>query len=141
MHISGHDDLFTFFYMRKNHRLNSTRRAIYHHKCMRGAKCIRHKLLSFLDNGNRMTEIIQRFHGINIYPNTSVTQKTYQFRVSSSPLMPRYIKRYYPLLAKFFKSVINRRFLLSTKVQLPFLLPSRNGVAQVLYQKRAVRTV
>ena len=95
MYISRQNDLIPCLTAGKHHSLNGGSGSANHKKCMFRAKCLRGKLLRFLDHRNRMTEIVKGLHGIDIQTHTFFSQQLYQLRISPSSLMSRHIKRHH----------------------------------------------
>ena len=71
-------------------------------------KSFRSQLLCLSDDRNRMAQIIQWFHTIDIHTDTLLSQKSCQFRIASPSFMSRHIKRYHSHFPKTFQSFINR---------------------------------
>ena len=94
MYISRQNDLVTCLAAGKHHSLHGRSCSANHKKGMIRTKCFRCQFFCFLDHRNRMTEVIQRLHGIDIQADTFFSQKIRKFRISSSAFMSRYIKRH-----------------------------------------------
>ena len=119
MYISRQDDLVPGLTDRKDHILHCRCRSSYHEKCMRCTKSICCKFFCFPDHWDRMAEIIQWFHWIDIQTYTFFSQKLCKFRISSSSFMSGHIKRNDSLSAKTFQCFINGRMLLFFIIHLP----------------------
>ena len=72
-------------------------------------KSIRGQFFGLFDHGNRMAQIIQRFHGIDINADTPLSQQFYQLRVSAASFMAWHIEGDDPLTAEFFQRLIDGR--------------------------------
>lgn len=73
------------------------------------AEGLSRQFLRLLDDGNRMAEIIQGFHGIHINPHTLLPQKLHQFRIPFSVLMSRNIKGHDPHFPETFQRLVDGR--------------------------------
>ena len=70
------------------------------------------------DHRNRVAEIVQRLHRINIQPHTFLSQQLCKLRISSSSFMSRHIKGNDSLLSETFQCFIYGRMLLSFIIHL-----------------------
>ena len=50
------------------------------------------QLLSLLDDGNRVAQVVQRLHGIYIHAHALLPQKGGKLRRSLAPLMPGHVE-------------------------------------------------
>ena len=64
--ITGNDDLFATGGNGKYHRLHGRGRAADHKECSSCAESFCREFLGFLNDGDRVAEIVQRFHGIDV---------------------------------------------------------------------------
>ena len=64
--ISRNDDLFASGRDGKYHRLNRRSRTAYHKESGSCSECLRREFLGFLDDGDRVAEIVQGLHGIDV---------------------------------------------------------------------------
>jgi hypothetical protein len=76
---------------------------------MGGAKRLRSQLFRASDDGNRMTKVIHRFHGIDVKPDTLLSQQLYQLGISPSAFMTRHIKRNNAHFSKALKRLVDWR--------------------------------
>jgi len=118
MYISRQNDLIPCLADRQDHALHCRCGSSYHKECMRCAKSICCKLLRFSDHRNRVAEIVQRLHRINIQPHTFLSQQLCKLRISSSSFMSRHIKGNDSLLSETFQCFIYGRMLLSFIIHL-----------------------
>ena len=118
MYISRQNDLVPCLTDRQDHALHCRCGSSYHKECMRCAKSICCKLLRFSDHRNRVAEIVQRLHRINIQPHTFLSQQLCKLRISSSSFMSRHIKGNDSLLSETFQCFIYGRMLLSFIIHL-----------------------
>ena len=72
VNIPGQNNLLPFFTGRQHHRLNRRSRAVDHKKGLLSAKGIGCQFLGFFDHRNRMAEIIQRLHRIDVQGHTAL---------------------------------------------------------------------
>ena len=117
VHVAGQNDLVSGFAGGENHALYAAGGAAHHQEGMRRPEGIGRQLLRFLDDRNRMTQIVQRFHGIHIDSHAPFSQQFHQFRISPAAFVPRHIEGDYTLTTEFFQRCINGRFLLTFPVQ------------------------
>ena len=73
--------------------LHGTGRSADHQKGMGGPKGLCCQFFRLADDRNRMTQIIQRFHTVDIDADALFPEESRQFRISPASLMSRYIKR------------------------------------------------
>ena len=106
VHITRQDDLISRLAGREHHALYRRGGPAYHKVRMIRPKRICCQLFRLIDHRDRMAEIVQRFHGIDIQTNTLFPQKRHQFRVAASALVPRHIKRNDTLLTEAFQCLI-----------------------------------
>ena len=92
MYISGKNDLIAVLTDRKHHTLHGTGGTSHHQKCMCRAKCIGRQLLRLSSDRNGVTEVVERFHTVDIHSHTLFSQKFRQFRIPLSVLVSRYIE-------------------------------------------------
>ena len=118
VYISWQNDLIPCLADRQDHALHCRCGSSYHKECMRCAKSICCKLLRFSDHRNRVAEIVQRLHRINIQPHTFLSQQLCKLRISSSSFMSRHIKGNDSLLSETFQCFIYGRMLLSFIIHL-----------------------
>ena len=64
--ITGNDDLFATGGNGKYHRLHGRGRSADHKECSSCTESFCREFLGFLNNGDRVAEIVQRFHGIDV---------------------------------------------------------------------------
>ena len=76
---------------------------------MRKAESFRSHFFRFADNGNRVTEVVQRLHGVYVDADTLLSQQFHQLRISSAPLVAWNIKGYNSIFAEFFQRLIDWR--------------------------------
>ena len=74
VNITRQDDLIPRFAGREHHALYRRSGTAHHKICVVRAKCICRQLLRLIDHGNRMAQIVQRFHGIDIQTDTLFPQ-------------------------------------------------------------------
>ncbi|MPM21768.1 hypothetical protein SDC9_68213 [bioreactor metagenome] len=79
---------------------------------MRGPKRVRRELFRFADNGNRMAEIIERLHGVDVDADALFAQQLNKLRIAAPALMPRHVERYDPLFTELGERLIDGRALL-----------------------------
>ncbi|MPN42718.1 hypothetical protein SDC9_190275 [bioreactor metagenome] len=109
VNISRQDNFIAALAAGKHHRLNRRSRTVNHKIRVRRTKRLGRQRFGVLDDRNRMTEIIQRLHRVNIDADALFTKKISQLGVTPATLMPRHIKGNNPHLFKFFKRLIDRR--------------------------------
>ena len=81
----------------------------YHEISVRRAESVRRQLLRLIYNGYRVTEIVERLHGIYVKTDALLTQKLDKLRVSSAALVSRHIEGNYPLFSESFERLVERR--------------------------------
>ena len=109
MDVSRHDNLIARLAHGQHHVLNRRCSPSDHEKGMLSAERIGCKLLSLLNHRHRMTQIVKRLHGVDIYPDASLPQQVNQLRITPSSLMPRNIERNNSCFSKPLKRLIKRR--------------------------------
>ena len=108
MDVAWQDNLIPPFADGQYHALHGTGRTADHEERMIGAKCFGCQFFRLADDRNRMAEIIQRLHAVDIDADALFSQKRRQFRISPSPLMTRYIKRDNAHITEALQCFINR---------------------------------
>ncbi|MPN37653.1 hypothetical protein SDC9_185173 [bioreactor metagenome] len=112
VNIAGQNNLIPFFAGGEDHALDGGGGAVDHKKSVPGAKSGGSQFFRFLNDGNGMTEVVQRLHGINIQRKAAFPQEIRQFPIALASFVARYVKRHdsHPLKTK--QSFVNRGSLL-----------------------------
>ena len=90
--IAWQDDFIPALAGRQHHALHRARCAAHHQKGVCRAKRIGGQLLGFADDRNRVAEIVQRLHAVDIHTNALLAQKRGQLRIAAPALVPRHVK-------------------------------------------------
>ena len=115
--VARQNDLVPRFARGQDHALHAAGRAAHHQKRLRRAESVCGKVLGVFDDRDRVAEIVQRFHGVDVEADAFFAQKLYEFRVAAAALVARHIERDHALAAEFFQRLIDRRFLLTFQIQ------------------------
>ena len=108
VYVAGKNDLIAAFCYRENHSLHRGGGSSNHQKSVSSAEGFSGQLFGFPDNRNRMTEVIQRFHGVYVHADAFFAEQRDKFRVSASPLMTGNIEGNNPHFSKIFESLVDR---------------------------------
>ena len=97
MYISRNDDLIAACGDSKDHGLYGRGGTAHHEERRFRAKCLRREFFGVLDDGDRVAEIVQGLHGIDVERHGSFTEEFGQLGISAAMLMSGHIKRNDPL--------------------------------------------
>ena len=97
VHIPRDDDLIPAGGDSKDHGLYGRGGTAHHEECRFRAKCLRRKLFRLFDDGDRVAEIVQWLHGIDVERHGALAQKGGQLGIPAAVLMSRHVKRNDPL--------------------------------------------
>ena len=118
MYISGQDDLIPRLAHGQNHALHRTGSPIHHQERMGRAERICGQFLRPADHRHRMSQIVQRFHGIHIQADTFLSKKLCQFRIPPASFMSRHVEGHYPSSPEFFQRLVDRGGFLIIQIHL-----------------------
>ena len=81
--------------------------AAHHQKRVGSAERIGGQLLGLADDRNRVAEIVQRLHAVDIHTNALLAQKRGQLRIAAPALVPRHVKGNHAHLAEIFQRFVD----------------------------------
>ena len=90
--VPGQNDLFPLFAGGQHHALHCGGGSVHHEKGVFSAEGLSGQLLSLLDDGNRVAQVVQGLHGIYIHAHALFSQKGGKLRRSLAPLMPGHVE-------------------------------------------------
>ena len=137
--VAGQDDFFSALCDRKYHRLYGRGGAAHHQKGMGGAKGVGSQLLGFSNDRNRMAQIIQRLHRVDIDADTALAQQLNQLRVAASSLVPGNIEGNDPHFFEVLQSLIDGRSILFELVHDKNLLCGESRLQAIFLCKNVSR--
>ena len=76
-------------------------------KAWAAPKSLGGQLLGLPDDGDRVAEVVQGLHGVDVHGDALFPQQLGQFRVAPAPLMAGDVKGHHPAFFKFLKRLIN----------------------------------
>ena len=124
VHVPGHNDLLPRLAHGHDHSLDGGGSAVDDEEGMLCTEGLRCQLFSVLYHRNRVTEIVQRLHGIHVHRHTVCTQKITQLLVAPSALVTGHIQPHHIILLMPAQRLINRGIRLRICHRLP--LPRRH---------------
>ncbi len=98
VHVPGHDNLLPCLAHRHDHSLHRGGGAVDNEESMLRTEGLRCQLFRVPYHRNRVTEVVQWFHGIHIHRHTICTQEIPQLLVAPSSLVTGHIQPYYIIL-------------------------------------------
>ena len=105
--VPGQNDLVAPLAGGQHHALHGTGGAAHHQKGVGRAEGVGGQLLRFPNHGNRMAEIVQRLHAVDVHAHALLSQKSGQLRIAAAPLMTRHVKGNDPHLPEVFQRLVN----------------------------------
>ena len=107
--VARQDDLIPAFAGGQHHALYRAGGAAHHQKGVRRAKGVGGQFLRFADDRDRVAEVVQRFHAVDVHPHALLAQKGRQFGVAAAVFVARHVKRHHPHAAEIFQRFMDRR--------------------------------
>ena len=105
--VPGQDDFLPPLGHGENHGLHRGGGAAHHQKGVGCAKGLGGQLLGLPDDGDRVAEVVQGLHGVDVHGDALFPQQLGQLRVAPAPLMAGDVKGHHPAFFKFLKRLIN----------------------------------
>ena len=118
VHVTWQDDFLTLLRSREHHRLHSRSRTSYHQESMSCAKRLCSKVFRLLDDRDRMTQVVEWFHGIHVKFYTLFTQQFHQLRVTAATFVTWHIERNDPVPSELYERLIHWGISLITQFRL-----------------------
>ena len=113
MDIARQDDLVADGAGRHYHRLHRRSGAVHHEKRVVRAERLGRELLRLLDDGNRMPEVVERFHGVDVHGESTLAKVFRQLRIAAPALVRGHVEVRKPVYALAVESVRQRRLALA----------------------------
>ena len=110
--ISGHDYLVALFAGVHYHALDRRSSSAHHEKGVSRAESLSRQHFRVLDDGYRVTEIVERLHGVDVNVHAVLAEELGKLHISSAALMSGDIKGHYSHAAEFSQRLIYRRICL-----------------------------
>ena len=101
MDVPGQDDFLPPLGHGENHGLHRGGGAAHHQKGVGRAKGLGGQLLGLPDDGDRVAEVVQGLHGVDVHGDALFPQQLGQLRVAPAPLMAGAVKGPPPALLTF----------------------------------------
>ena len=109
VHVPGQDNLLSALDRREYHALHGAGGAAHHQEGMGRAECVRRQLLRVPDNRDRVAQVVQRLHRVDVHAHAGLAQQLGQLRVASAPLVAGNIKRNHTHAAEALQRLIDWR--------------------------------
>ena len=109
VHVAGQDDLIPAFDDRQHHRLYARGRAADHEEGVRRAESLGGELLRLADDADRVAQVVQRLHGVDVHGHALFAEEFGQFGVAAPALVSGDIKRDDTHIFKVFERLFDRR--------------------------------
>ena len=106
--VARQDDFVPALAGRQHHALHRAGCAAHHQKRVCRAKGVSCQLLCLADDRNRVAEIVQRLHAVDVHADALFPQKSRQLRVAAPTLVARHIKRHHAHFAERLQRFMNR---------------------------------
>ena len=123
--VAGQDDLVPRLACGQHHALDAAGGPAHHQKGVGGPEGVGGQFLRFLDDRNRMAQIVQRLHGIDVDADAAFPQQFHKLGVAAAALVARHIKRHHALPPELFQRLVDRRPFLTFPVQNDPSFPAR----------------
>ena len=107
--VAGQDDFLPALCHRQHHRLHSGGGAAHHQKGVRRTEGVGGQLLGFPDDRDRVAQIVQRLHRVDVHAHALFAQQRHQLGVAAAALVAGDVKRDDPHLSEVFQRLIDGR--------------------------------
>ena len=107
--VAGQDDLIAALAGGKHHRLHGRGRAADHQKGVGRAEGVGSQVLGVPDHGDRVAEVVQRLHGVDVDRDAFFSEEGGHLRIAPAALVPGDVKGDDAHVAEPFQSLVDGR--------------------------------
>ena len=116
--IPGHDDLVAVLTCGEDHALDCACGSPHQKERVGCPEGVRRQIFRLPDHRDRMTQIVERLHGVHVDLHAFLTEEIHQLGIASSSLVPRHVKGNDPQPPEMFQCAVKRRILLLSDIHL-----------------------